>query len=105
MKLFRDLNEDEQVEFRQWARDNYEPFTEINVAWHPIVREECAKINTENLIKCCVCGQIIEIEESTGWRFGHNADPYGDEDNDRCCNKCNDTIVIPARILEMMKNK
>ena len=45
MKLFRDLNAKEVYEFKQWARDNYKPFTEISSVWHPIVREECELIN------------------------------------------------------------
>jgi len=47
MNIFRDLNEEEEVEFRQWARDNYEPFSEVSTIWHPVVRDECIKINKE----------------------------------------------------------
>ena len=47
MNLFRELNEEEVKEFKQWARDNYKPFTEISSAWHPIVREECELMNEE----------------------------------------------------------
>ena len=47
MKLFRNLTTEEEDEFRQWARDNYEPFSEIKGVWHPIVQDECVKINQE----------------------------------------------------------
>lgn len=47
MKLFRDLNENEQAAFRKWARENYTPFEPINGVWHPVVQDECAKINAE----------------------------------------------------------
>ena len=47
MKLFKELNEQEKIEFRKWARDNYQPFSEIKGIWHPVVVEECAKINQE----------------------------------------------------------
>jgi hypothetical protein len=47
MKLFRDLPEDEQASFRQWARDNYKPMAEISGIWHPVIQDECAKINQE----------------------------------------------------------
>lgn len=47
MKLFKDLNENQEAEFRQWARDNYAPFTPIEGIWHPVIQDECAKINAE----------------------------------------------------------
>jgi hypothetical protein len=48
MKLFRDLSEEEEREFRQWARDNYEPLNPILGIWHPVVQDECKKMNQEN---------------------------------------------------------
>ena len=51
MKLFRDdLSEKEVEKFKNWARDNYKPFDPINGVWHPIVQNECTKINTETEI-------------------------------------------------------
>jgi hypothetical protein len=47
MKLFRDLTPDQEQEFRRWARDNYEPGEKINGVWHPVVQDECVKINKE----------------------------------------------------------
>jgi hypothetical protein len=43
--FFRQLDEKETEEFRQWARDNYQPGDEIKEVWHTVVREECARIN------------------------------------------------------------
>lgn len=31
--------------FRKWARENYKAFTPIKEVWHPVVRDECAKLN------------------------------------------------------------
>ena len=46
--LFRDLIPEEEVEFRQWAKDNFKPETDIiSLAWHPIVRDECYKMIKE----------------------------------------------------------
>lgn len=45
--LFKELNTKEEQTFRQWARDNYVPYTLIKDIWHPIVRDECVKINVE----------------------------------------------------------
>lgn len=51
MKLFRMLTPDEEKEYKQSARDNYEPLTEIKGIFHPVYQLECVKINIEtNLI-------------------------------------------------------
>jgi hypothetical protein len=47
VKLYRDLTEAEEQTFRKWARDNYEPFTDIRGIWHLVVQDECRKINAE----------------------------------------------------------
>lgn len=48
--FFRDISEEEQKEFRQWARDNYTPFSDIKGIWHPVVQDECTKINQEKSV-------------------------------------------------------
>ena len=45
--------------------------------------------------KCCICGK-----EYTHW--GNNAEPVK---SGRCCDECNATRVIPARIEELRKEK
>lgn len=40
--VFRELDEDEQKQFREWAHDNFEVDRRPNPLWHPIVREEWA---------------------------------------------------------------
>jgi hypothetical protein len=50
---------------------------------------------------CCLCGEPCEPWHAP-WHaepggYGHNPDPLGEE-GERCCNTCNDTKVIPARI-------
>ena len=47
MKLFRELTAKEEREFRQWARDNYQAFEPISGVWHPVVQDECRKINEQ----------------------------------------------------------
>ena len=51
MQLFRQLNATEEEEFKQWARENYEPYSEIKGVWHPVIQEECVKINKEIELK------------------------------------------------------
>jgi hypothetical protein len=45
MKLFRELSEQEEREFRADARKNY--ITPINGVWHPVYQDECVKMNKE----------------------------------------------------------
>lgn len=47
MNMFRELTPEEEKEFRQWARDNYIPLSEIKGIWHPIIQDECVQINKE----------------------------------------------------------
>jgi len=44
---FKNLSAKEEEEFRRWARENYSPGQRIQYYWHPVVRQECAKINEE----------------------------------------------------------
>lgn len=45
---------------------------------------------------CCLCGNECENQ------FGNNPWPLSKNEEDRCCDICNDTKVIPAR-LELAK--
>ena len=49
---------------------------------------------------CSICGKtILPIGN---WLLGHNAAPVN---NGRCCNVCNDTVVIPTRIASLYERK
>lgn len=45
---------------------------------------------------CCICG-----EKFRGW--GNNPWPVVKDDNASCCDECNATVVIPARIEGLRK--
>ena len=45
--MFRELTNKEAIEFRKWARENYDLGEPISNLWHPIVRDECAIMNSE----------------------------------------------------------
>ena len=53
------------------------------------------EITPQTLHVCSICQKPF-----TG--FGNNAYPIN---NGRCCNWCNDTVVIPARIIQMRSPK
>ena len=42
-------------------------------------------------LKCCICGKYMYNEYNNPW-------PVSDKLDDFCCNQCNDTVVIPARL-------
>lgn len=45
--FFRKLSPKEEVAFRQWARDNFDPDKEPEEVWHPVVRDEWTKLMRE----------------------------------------------------------
>ncbi len=46
---FRYLNEQEQEEFKQGAREDYKPGEEIKHGlWHPVYVAECVRMNLEH---------------------------------------------------------
>lgn len=48
---------------------------------------------------CCICKQKIE-------GHGHNPDPFPTEwKEQRCCDICNELLVIPARLEKLSKEK
>jgi hypothetical protein len=46
---------------------------------------------------CCLCNFSITPEGD--WLSGHNAEPVA---KGRCCRRCNDNVVVPARLREFM---
>lgn len=44
--MFRDLDDNEEKEFRQWVRDNYKKNDPIPEIWHPVCVDECQIINS-----------------------------------------------------------
>jgi hypothetical protein len=54
-------------------------------------------------MKCSICTKEIEVQ-TNGWAGGHNAWPAKSGENDRCCARCNDRVVVPLR-LKMIYDK
>lgn len=48
--FYRALSADEESRFRRWAREHYHPGSEIPGHYHPVVVEECARINRERAV-------------------------------------------------------
>lgn len=52
MNLFKNISsKEEEASFREWARENYKRLDPIKEVWHPIVQDECRKINEELMEK------------------------------------------------------
>lgn len=47
--FFRKLDAAEEESFRQWARDNWAPGKDCSPVYHPVVREEWAKLDNERM--------------------------------------------------------
>jgi hypothetical protein len=47
---------------------------------------------------CVICGGSF-------FGMGNNPHPYGDDDEDRACDACNNEAVIPARIGAIMRRR
>jgi hypothetical protein len=45
--IWRSLSTEEIKEFRKWARDNYVHGTPVHSVWHPVIKEECHKMNRD----------------------------------------------------------
>lgn len=48
---------------------------------------------------CCLCG--AEVKDS----YGNNPYPLNKSLDDRCCDRCNVTKVIPARLVLIERNR
>lgn len=44
---------------------------------------------------CCICGKLITGE------YGNNPEPVENDPRAKCCDACNDSYVIPARIIQL----
>lgn len=48
---------------------------------------------------CSICFDQIPVHQPHGWDKGHNAEPVN---SGRCCDVCNDNVVISARLMIMI---
>ena len=45
--MYRELSDEAKARFREWARNNHKAGGEINITWHPIIKDECRIIDKE----------------------------------------------------------
>ena len=60
--------------------------------------------------RCCICGEplwnghsreLSDVQKTL--YFGNNPWPVVEDEDARCCDYCNDTVVIPERIRQFKK--
>ena len=56
---------------------------------------------------CCICGFTVEVKKTEDgkvyWNQGNNPEPVRSEG--RCCDTCNNLVVIPARFqMDVLSN-
>tara|TARA_R100000654_G_C2638855_1_gene121340 strand:+ start:406 stop:639 length:234 start_codon:yes stop_codon:yes gene_type:complete len=69
-RFFKELSEEEEATYREWARDNYDIGDPIPAGWHPAVIDECMAM------------LIGKIEENyNGPKDMGGEDGSGDEDS------------------------
>lgn len=51
----------------------------------------------QEMIECCLCKKLIKMSQS------NNPYPVDTNSEHRCCNECNDTKVIPARLEQIFR--
>ena len=52
----------------------------------------------DNKFVCCLCGKTVN-----GW--GNNPWPLNNDPEAECCDVCNETKVIPARLCDILNHK
>ncbi len=57
----------------------------------------------EKKMMCSICCKPVDVlrdpkTEEILWKYGHNAAPVN---KGRCCSKCNETVVLPERVLRI----
>ncbi len=55
MPMFKGLNHNEIIAYKQWARENYTPLEPIKGIWHPVIQAECVAMNAE-------AGKTFDVE-------------------------------------------
>lgn len=45
--FFQTLPPESIEEFREWAREHHKPGNPVSGMWHPVVRDECRRIDAE----------------------------------------------------------
>lgn len=59
--FFRKLNAKDEATFRQWAKDNWAPGKECSSVYHPVVREEWARLDQQH----CTVGDSSDDEPAS----------------------------------------
>lgn len=79
--MFKKLDSEEEQQFRQWARDNYQPGDKIKETWHPVIQDECLQMCGGNMPTDTAPNKLPTLQEqadllgATDWEY---KDGYAD---------------------------
>ena len=45
--MFKDLDDEQETEYRLWAREHHDVGDAVSTLWHPVIRDECQLIDEE----------------------------------------------------------
>ena len=62
----------------------------------PTLQQTTKKYVEDHTKICCICGKPF---------VGYGNNPYPVTDKGRCCDYCNETVVVPRRITDWVINK
>ena len=54
-------------------------------------------------MKCCICGKETKYGNNPCGSLGQDGKEVVWGPNDRCCDECNQTYVVPGRLALLMK--
>jgi hypothetical protein len=104
MELFRDLSESEANEFRQWARDNYKLGESIKSIWHPVIQDECNKMQTEVLPCHLFKIGVSNMVSSSGNHVPNQFEIFGRDNNGKSFRIFQSYSTTIAKIYEEYPN-
>lgn len=60
----------------------------------------------EKIGTCCFCGKTYTNYGNSTWGcWSREEEMMGVGEKQRCCNECNETVVIPSRVMLMRKRE
>jgi len=91
----KEMSEIQNIEDITHIENARKEFKELQIKLHSINKKYNETKNVEKIypLTCSICRSDIEIKSY--WKNGNNAEPVN---SGRCCDKCNISVVLVARI-------
>ena len=60
------------------------------------IKPSAERMDNMQSFTCCICGKVFK-------GYGNNPWPANNDPEAQCCDKCNEEVVVPERILRIME--